>query len=317
MKDGNFAVLDLGTNTFNVLIVNIENNVKTILAHDRFAVKIGKDGISDNLITPEAIARALEAIKRFKKLIDFHKVDIKNVRATATSAFRNAKNGGHLSDLIFENTGIKVDVISGEKEAELIYYGVKAALDIGYETSLIMDIGGGSVEFIICNEFHVFWKKSYEIGAQRLLDKFHTQDPIKLDAIDDMFNFLETELRELQRQVEIFKPKVLIGSSGTFDTLCEIYIKEFNIDYELETGTEFELPINYFGEIFYKLVTKNVEDRRKIPGMSDMRVDMIVVSVCLIDFVLKNFMIEKMRVSFYSLKEGVLYLMTNKGDLVY
>jgi exopolyphosphatase/guanosine-5'-triphosphate,3'-diphosphate pyrophosphatase len=317
MKEGNFAVLDLGTNTFNILIVNIEGNIKSILAHDRYAVKIGKGGIQDKLITEEASLRALDALIIFRKLIDKYEVKIDHVKATATSAFRNAKNGNELVARIKTETGITVDVIDGDKEAELIYFGVKAAMDIGDDTALIMDIGGGSVEFIICNEHHIFWKKSYEIGAQRLLDRFHTVDPIRPDDIEEMFSYLSETLVELQNQIAVFKPKTLIGSSGTFDTLCEIFIQEFNLDYKLETGTEFELPINYFGELFLKLVSKDLEKRKAIPGMSLMRVDMIVVSICLIDYVLENFYINKIRVSFYSLKEGMLYLMTSKGELVY
>lgn len=309
MKDGVFAVLDLGTNTFNLLIVNLENKVKTILVHERYSVKLGKDGIQNKLITEAASQRALDGLEFFKNIINKYAIPTKNIKATATSAFRNANNGHKLAQRILLLTGIQVEIIDGEKEAELIYYGVKSALDIGEEAVLIMDIGGGSVEFIICNQDYIYWKKSYEIGAQRLLDMFHTTDPISHVDLENMYVYLETSLVELQNQIEIFKPNTLIGSSGTFDTLCEIYINEFNIDYQLETGTEFEIPINYFGEVFYKLITKNLEDRKKIPGMSLMRVDMIVVSVCLIDIVLKNFYINKLRVSFYSLKEGVLHKM--------
>ena len=144
---------------------------------------------------------------------------------------------------------------------------------------------------------------------------FHKTDPINPNAIDDMYNYLSKTLQDLQVQIQIFKPKVLIGSSGTFDTLCEIYIQEFRIDHDLYSATEFEIPINYFGEVFYKLITKNVSDRKLIPGMSNMRVDMIVVAVCLIDYVLKKFYINRLRVSFYSLKEGVLYLMANSESV--
>ena len=172
MKEGNFAVLDLGTNTFNILIVNIEKNVKTILHHDRVPVKIGKGGIQNNQIIEEACQRAKEALKQFRKLIDQYNVKIEDITAIATSAFRNAINGQALADEIKQETEIEIRIIQGEVEAELIYYGVKGAMKIGEETALIMDIGGGSVEFILCNENHIFWKKSYEIGAQRLLDLF-------------------------------------------------------------------------------------------------------------------------------------------------
>lgn len=309
MKDGNYAVLDLGTNTFNLLTVNIDKNVKTIIHHDRVPVKIGKDGIQNKLITEEASIRAIEAVKYFKKSLDFYKV--KNVQAVATSAFRNATNGPLLAERILKETGIEVQIIDGNKEAELIYFGVKSALEIGNEISLVMDIGGGSVEFIICDENHIFWKKSYEIGAQRLLDKFHKQDPILPQSIEEMYHYLDDTLTELKVQMEKLKPKVLIGSSGTFDTLCEIYIQEHNLDYDLESGTEFELPFEYFDSLFHKLITKNVDERKRIKGMSQMRVDMIVVATCLIDYVLSRYSLRRIRTSFYSLKEGLLYLMNS------
>ena len=212
---------------------------------------------------------------------------------------------------IKSETGIDVQIIDGNREAELIYYGVKSALTIGDEVSLILDIGGGSIEFIICDENHIFWKKSFEIGAQRLLDKFHFSDPISLFSLDEMNRFFDSHLVELKIQVERLKPTVLIGSSGTFDTLCEIYIQEHNLDYDLESGTEFELPIKYFDKLFHTLISKPVEDRKKIPGMSEMRVDMIVVATCLIDYVLRRYQIQKIRTSFYSLKEGLLYIMNS------
>lgn len=307
MKDGNYSVLDLGTNTFNLLTINVENNVKTVIHHDRVPVKIGKGGIQNKVITEDACIRAVDAVKYFKKSIDLQQVI--NVKAVATSAFRNADNGIDLAKRIQKETGIEVQIIDGNKEAELIYYGVKSALDLGDEISLIVDIGGGSVEFIICDENHIFWKKSYEIGAQRLFDRFHYSDPIELKEVDELYHFFDDNLTELQTQVNRLKPTIMVGSSGTFDTLCEIYIQEHNLDYDLESGTEFELPIDYFESLFHLLITKKVEDRKKIPGMSEMRADMIVVASCLIDYVVRRYKIKKIRTSFYSLKEGLLYIM--------
>lgn len=307
MKDGNYAVLDLGTNTFNLLAVSVENNVKSILHHDRVAVKIGKDGIQNKVITEDACQRAVNAVKYFKKHLE--KYNVNAVQAVATSAFRNAVNGTELANRIKLETGIEVQIIDGMREAELIYFGVKAALDIGDAVSLIMDIGGGSVEFIICDENHIFWKKSYEIGAQRLLDRFHTQDPIPPDNMVEMYHFLDTVLGEFNEQMALLKPSVLIGSSGTFDTICEIYIQEHQLDYDLDSGTEFEIPVDYFFSFFKNVATKNVHERKLIKGMSEMRVDMIVVAACLIDYVLHKHSLKRIRTSFYSLKEGLLYLM--------
>jgi exopolyphosphatase / guanosine-5'-triphosphate,3'-diphosphate pyrophosphatase len=307
MKNGNYAVLDLGTNTFNLLIVNITNNIKTELAHERISVKIGKGGIQHNHITTDACHRAVDAVKHFRGIID--SFGVKNISAVATSAFRNAHNGKELAARIKLEADVDIQIIDGENEAELIYYGVKSAMDIGDQVSLIMDIGGGSVEFILCDSLHVFWKKSYEIGAQRLVDMFHNEDPIDWSSVEALDKYLDKTLIELHRQVQKYRPTVLIGSSGTFDTLCDIYIHDFNIDYELESGTEFEFPIAYFEVIYRKIVQKNLAERRNISGMSEMRVDMIVVAVCLIEYILKKYSIERLRTSLCSLKEGLLFLM--------
>ncbi len=311
MKEGKYAVLDLGTNTFNLLITEIKQSKYHILEHLRASVKIGAGGIQNNIITEDACGRAIQTLIDFKKVIDSHRIDENNVTAIATSAFRNAKNGEKLATAIYETSGIKVQIIQGEKEAELIFYGVKAALNIGFEPSLLMDIGGGSVEFIICNNDKIFWKQSFEIGAQRLFDKYQTTDPILQSSIVEMQQYLSLALKPLKEAIEIYHPKVLIGSSGSFDTLCEIFIADHQLEIDLYHGTEYDLPLHYFGEIFYKIITKNVDQRRSIKGMSPMRVDMIVVACVMMDYIIQTFFMQRLRVSFYSLKEGVMYLMAH------
>ncbi|MDX2195697.1 MAG: exopolyphosphatase [Cytophagales bacterium] len=311
MKQGRFAVIDLGTNTFNLLIVEIFHTSKVVLHHDRYVVKIGKGGIQNNVITPEACTRAINAIEYFVQHLNIFKVPSSNIKAIATSAFRNATNGTQLAHDILAKTGINIEIINGDKEAELIYYGVKAAMDIGDEHVLIMDIGGGSVEFIICNSNQILWKKSYEIGAQRLLDMFHDTDPIRLEQIDALYDYLTHHLSDLKHNINIYKPQTMIGSSGTFDTLCEIYSRENELPIDLENDTEYEIPVAYFEKIFRKIIKMNVQERKAIQGMSVMRVDMIVVASCLIDYMLKKFKLKRLKISFYSLKEGVLYLNYN------
>lgn len=315
MKDGRYAVLDLGTNTFNLLITEVKSAKPKILVHERTPVKIGAGGIQDKIIIEEACVRAENAVIQYLEIIKQYKTPLKNITAIATSAFRNAKNGKELAQRIFDKTHIKIHIIQGDKEAELIYYGVKAALNIGPEPVLLMDIGGGSVEFIICNDAEILWKKSFEIGAQRLFDMFHSTDPIQQSAVEELSYYLDQSLTELKNAVAIYHPKILVGSSGTFDTLCEIFIEEHNIKHDLYEGTEYDLPIHYFGEIFYKLIIKNVKQRKAIKGMSPMRADMVVVATCLIDYVLRNYFIQRLRVSFYSLKEGVMYLMAHDEQI--
>lgn len=307
-KDKRVALIDMGTNTFHLLITEIrDGNEPNDLVKIKEAVKLGEGGISHGQIAPAAYARALKTLHHFKSLLDQHQVQ--EVKAMATSAVRNAANGPDLIRDIAAQTGIAVETINGDQEAELIYYGVKSALEIGYEKSLILDIGGGSVEFIICDDHQIFWKQSFEIGAQRLLDKFFITDPLEEHAIEALKLYLQEQLTPLAEAVERCKPTVLIGSSGTFDTLCDIDSKRKGLDREQDCCPEADLVLGDFYEIYADILRKNRPERLAIPGMLEMRVDMIVMAIILIDFVLENYAINKIRVSAYALKEGMLYRM--------
>jgi exopolyphosphatase / guanosine-5'-triphosphate,3'-diphosphate pyrophosphatase len=297
----NIAIIDLGTNTFNLLI---SNTAKQKIYNEKIAVKLGKGGISKGYITEEAMDRALSALIRYKQISEDHGAD--QIYAIATSAVRSAANGNELIEKTLEKTGIKIQVIDGEQEAELIYLGVRSALDLGTEKSLIVDIGGGSVEFIIADRQQIFWKKSFEIGAQRLLDRFHKTDPIPTAEINNLEMYLEGVLQPVSQAAALYKPVTLAGSSGTFDTLAEINIIRKNEKTDYGKLTEYTLEIHEFEKLFSLIISKSRPERMAIPGMIEMRVDMIVVACGLIDFVLKKYDLQRIRVSSYSLKEGVL-----------
>jgi exopolyphosphatase/guanosine-5'-triphosphate,3'-diphosphate pyrophosphatase len=293
----------MGTNTFHLLIADLSLPDDPVIHRSHIAVKIGKGGINQDIITESAFNRALDAMQHFKKTIDEFKAT--TIYAFGTSALRHATNAGDLLKKISGITGIQVDVISGEDEAEYIYAGVRAALDFGHEKNLVMDIGAGSVEFIIGDKDNIFWKKSFEIGGQRLLERFQKHDPITQEEIRNLYTFFETSLTQLFTACIQFKPSVLAGSSGSFDTLSDIFSIRNGIP---RTYRERETPLTIEGffDIFDELTQKNRDERMQIPGMIDMRVDMIVVACCLIRFVLEKHRFESIRVSTYSLKEGVL-----------
>jgi exopolyphosphatase / guanosine-5'-triphosphate,3'-diphosphate pyrophosphatase len=304
MKKEKLAIIDLGTNTFHLLIAEKENSRGKVLLNIKTSVKIGQGGITKNFISSDAYERAIKALIDFKKYIDEYKVD--KIYATATSAIRNARNGYQLVKDIKEKTGIEVNIISGDIEAELIYHGVKYALDLGKSASLIMDIGGGSVEFILCDSENIFWKGSFEIGAQRLVDLFQKNDPITNEETEDLINYLEEKLAPLFEAAQTQKPATLVGSSGTFDTLCDIDTLQKGLDFSIEEEKEYTLSLPDFEKIAFDIINKNREERMGVPGMAEMRVDMIVVASILIHFIIHKFNIQKIRVSAFALKEGVL-----------
>lgn len=295
------GIIDLGTNTFHLLVAERVDSQYTIIYQNRVPAKVGMGGINQNIITEEGVERAIKAISDFQTTLK--EMGVEKVMAFGTSALRSANNGNEVIQKIKNATGIETKIISGEEEAELIYLGVRAAVKLGKEKSLIVDIGGGSVEFIIGNDQEIFWKHSFDIGAQRLLEKFQKHDPISSEEIKMLDQFFDSSLQPLLTQLRVHLPKTLVGSSGTFDTLSDIYCSRNNIQ---QQSPETPLTIVAFYEIFEELIVKNRPERMKIAGMIEMRVDMIVVACCLIDFLLKRHSFSAIRVSSYSLKEGVL-----------
>ncbi len=303
------AVIDLGTNTFNLLLVKVTQSAYYIFRNEKIAIKLGKDGINQGIINKKAQERAMNCLNNYKEIIE--KEGISQVYCYATSAFRTAKNGQEFKALIEKQTGFQITIISGDTEADFIYNGVKNAIDIGGNPSLIMDIGGGSVEFIICNRDKIFWKKSFNIGAQRLLDWFHNIDPIPANEIEKLDIFLRIKLEQLQKQIEIYKPDCLIGSSGAFDTLSEMHQHEINL-YLSGGETELPLTIDGFNKSYERVISRNKKNRLEIPGMQELRVDMIVVAACIVNFIIKNYQIKQIRVSAHSLKEGMISIIQEK-----
>ena len=297
------AIIDLGTNTFHLLIAEWDGKKTNILYSEKEAVKIGSGGINQGIITDEGILRALNCIRHYKEILQAWSVG--HVQALGTSALRNSINGKDVIQKIKSETGIEIRLISGNEEAEYIYFGVRSALDLGKEKSLIVDIGGGSVEFIIGDRENVFWKQSFEIGGQRLLEMYHIHDPILLEEVNQLEVHLTKTLTSLQDVIQKFKPLTLVGSSGTFDTLSEIYCVNHHIDISSHPP-ETPLTISEFYKIHDELRSKNKTQRLKIPGMIEMRVDMIVVASCLVKYLIDQFRFQRIRVSSYSLKEGVL-----------
>ena len=297
------ALIDMGTNTFHLLLVEVNGIGFRTIYKEKIPVKLGQGGISQNQLAPEAQKRAFHTLKHFKNLIDGEHID--QVFAFATSAVRNAENGAEFVEKVREDIGIHINIISGEQEAQLIYEGINLSGSLNGHTNLMMDIGGGSVEFIIGTSQEVFWKKSFEIGGQRLLDAFHYHDPILPEEVEKLEAHCQEKLQPLIEAIQKYQPTGLVGASGTFDTLTDIYFESM-LQCKLTGQHVFELPTVDFERIFQLLKTKNREERLKIPGMIPMRVDMIVVASCLIEFILRYVPVEAIVCSHYSLKEGAV-----------
>ena len=299
------AIIDLGTNTFNLLIVesNIDQSF-TKLFNTKVAVKLGEGSINKSYISDVPFQRGINTLKQFQQyLLDYN---VEQTYAFATSAIRSASNKLEFIEQAKKIAGITVSVIDGDEEAELIYYGNKMAVNMSDKISLIMDIGGGSNEFILANGSTIFWKQSYLLGVARLLEKFKPSDSITKHEIESLNLYLKAEMATLYAAVKEFPPIELIGSSGAFDSVIDIIAAEFGTESINDHQTEYLIDLNHYKSISKKVIASTIKQRKYINGLIEMRIDMIVLSFLLIDFMITEFNITTIRVSAFSLKEGVI-----------
>ena len=299
------AIIDCGTNTFHLLIVETaEKGIYKKLFKTKTVVKLGEAGITKHFIADAPFKRGINALKRFANKIAVYEVE--KVYAFATAAVRKAKNGKEFIAVAEKQTGIKIELITGAREAELIYYGVREAIHLGNQTSLVMDIGGGSVEFIICNQTKLFWKHSYEIGAALLLEKFEPSDPITLNEIELLTNHLQKTLSSLFAACKKHKPVQLIGSSGSFDTFAELILQQKPKAQTLGKRIAYNFMMDDYLIVHQQLKFSTTKQRMQMNGLIKMRVDMIVLASLLLTFVLDKTKIKQMQLSAFALKEGIL-----------
>jgi exopolyphosphatase/guanosine-5'-triphosphate,3'-diphosphate pyrophosphatase len=296
------AILDFGTNTFNLLIAERRERGFNILLSRKQPVKLGRGGIQENRITPDALERGFVAIQNHMETI--RNYEVVEIRAFATSAIRNAVNGEEFTEEVYRRFGFRTRIIPGDREAELIYKGVRQAVALGEDNAMILDIGGGSIEFIICNNKGIVWKQSFELGMARLLELYSLSDPIASEEVRALENHFRQELAPLREVVKKEKPRTLIGASGSFDTFQALIMHRKGLEADSFHGRE--ILYKDYTKLHKVLVRSTIEERRAMPGMEQVRVEMIVAATIFVSFVLRDCKISRLYHSEFALKEGVI-----------
>jgi exopolyphosphatase / guanosine-5'-triphosphate,3'-diphosphate pyrophosphatase len=297
------AVMDLGTNTFHLLIAEGNGSNPHILFQTTNPVKLGEGGINKGTILPAAFERGVKAMQEFSDEIAKH--NVQQVKAIATSALRSAANGQAFIDEVKSKAGIQIETINGDEEAGYIYNGVKAGGCLSQQNSLIIDIGGGSVEFILGNEDSILWKQSFEIGAARLMDKFHQIDPITYEAINKLNAYLEKRLADMLAAVSNYPINDLIGSSGAFETFAEVIEAEKGNPFDIRSIKHYNFDTDELVGVTDKLISSSHEERKNTKSIIPVRVDMIVVASLVTRFVMQKLGVYSVALSTNALKEGV------------
>jgi len=305
------AIIDLGTNTFNLLIAEqTHGNSYTILLENKYPAKLGKGGINDNRLLPEAMERGMNALKTHLQAIEPYKVD--KVVCMATAAIRSAVNGNEFVLRVKNELDLDINVIDGQKEAELIFDGVKQVVPIGEERVMILDIGGGSNEFIIANKDGVLWKHSFDLGIARLLERFQPSDPIKEHEIYEVERYIKEELQLLYDALEKYPTSTLIGSSGSFDTISTMIAAVHHPHLDMKKVMTYKIPLDYAKEMHQLFIASTNEERKKMERMDLHRVEMIVLASIFINFIVKEFSIKEIWQCAFALKEGTIAQLINK-----
>lgn len=302
------AILDLGTNTFHLLISEVVGDKFRHIYKSKTAVKLGEGAIHRDQIAPKPFQRGINTLIQYKLVIDEYKPD--KVFAFATAAVRSAVNGEMFVRKAKEKSKIKIEVISGAREAELICYGVRQCIDLKGKPSLIMDIGGGSTEFIIADDKKIFWKKSFNIGAARLLEMFKPSNPITKEEMDEIYQFLSNSLLPLAAALKKYPVSKLVGSSGSFDTFAEMAGYRFHNRNVIKGINSYKFNLDEFFQLYQVIVNSTSADRMRMKGLIRMRVDMIVIAAICAEYILRTYKINEMHLSKYALKEGALWAVT-------
>ncbi|MBM3163188.1 MAG: Ppx/GppA family phosphatase [Chlorobi bacterium] len=300
------AAVDLGTNSFHMVIVE-ESREKGLVEIDRVKdmICIGKGSISTKMLDESAMQAGIAALKNFLVLASQHGVAPENVIAFATSAIREAMNRDEFIRRVREETGLKVKVISGKEEAEFIYYGVRNAVRLGASSDLIFDIGGGSVEFVIADRSGVKLLESRKIGVARMFERFVKSDPVSAQEIKLLEQFFAAEMVSAAERAAELQIRRGIASSGTAENIARMIHSLQGGDSEASLNNSV-FTRREFSRLYKAVLPLRSAERRKMTGLDEKRVDLIIPGLVLFDTIFRTFGLEEVVISDSALREGMV-----------
>ncbi len=300
------AAIDIGTNSFHLVIARVDSKGRfTEIARDKEVVRLGSSSNDMKYLSPEALERGISTLKRFKMICDSYKAEI---IAVATSATREALNRDEFIERARTETGIEINIVSGYEEARLIYLGVLQSLNIFEKRILLADIGGGSTEFLIGEKGKVIYANSTKLGAVRLTSKFFGDKKISKGKISEAEQFVRGVINPVVRNLESMEFELAVGSSGTIMNLASIAGAGSTL------SDDNDIHLNGYvisrkdlmkaaGSVY---AAETISQRLGIPGLDPKRADIITAGSVILTQIFEELGLEKMTVSNYALREGIL-----------
>jgi len=306
MSKPRLAAIDIGTNSFHLILGEADTNTGkfNILGRERELVRLGSGSTDMKYLQEDAMLRGIEVLKRFKGLADSAGA---KVRAIATSAVREAINQNEFIRRAREATGIRVEIASGIEEARFIYLGVLQALPVFNKRVLLIDIGGGSTEFLIGFQREIIYDISLKLGAIRQTQRFFSDKELDSKSIKTFRKHIAGYMAPVTRECKKYNYELAVGSSGTISNIANI----ININRGGEAGVKLNNFTFTSKELFETvdmiIDAKTVKQREKIPGMDADRADIIAAGALILEQIFKELKIKEMTYSEYALREGILF----------
>ena len=298
------AAIDIGTNSFHVVIARVGPGARfEVITREKESVRLGHGSGDMTELEPDAIDRGIAALRRFRTLAESHRAQI---TAVATSAVREAANREVFLRRARDEAGIDVQVISGVEEARLIHLGVLQAVPVFDRQHLVIDIGGGSTEFVIGKGDQVHLARSVKLGAIRLTDRFFPGGIVDADAVRDCREYVRSYLTPLAREVADWGFEVAVGSSGTVGALAGLIEHGRGGEPSRSLNNASFTAAELSGIVDLLTAASTPQERLTVPGLDDKRADLIVAGAVLLEQLFATLGITAMTVSEYALREGVL-----------
>lgn len=302
-----FAAIDVGTNSFHLIVVKIKSNGNfDVIDQTKEVVRLGEGSGGDiKHISDDAIIRGLAAMKTFKSIADLHNAEI---RAVATSAVREAKNGKDFVETVAKEVAINIEVINGFEEARLIYLGVLKAVPAYGSKVLAFDIGGGSTEFVVGLKGEIKYSMSLKLGAVRLTQKYFQNRVIDSENILECRKWAEGIVYPVVKEIDKYDIQKVVASSGTAMAIALMIYEKNNPAKPIPLVlNNFEVTDKQLFELEKVILSKqNVKSLKEIPGLESKRAEIISAGVIIFTAIIRLTKVKAFSISAMSLREGIV-----------
>src|SRR5262245_4717122 len=298
------AAIDIGTNSVHMIVVRVRPDLSfEVIDREKAMVRLGAGGLDGKALTSEAMSAALQALSKFKRLAESHSVD--KILAAATSATREARNGGEFLARIETETGIRPRVITGTEEARLIHLAAVYGVDVGSARAVVIDIGGGSTEITLGTATSTQAAKSFKIGVIRLTERFVKSDPLSGRDEQKLTKHILSEIDRHCEQITNTGFDRVIGTSGTILSLGTVAtaMSDGGMPSELRN---LRVGAKQIRRLRKEVVALSLAQRLTLPGLDPRRADLAVAGGVLLDTILRRLGAEDITLCDLALREGLV-----------